>query len=563
MARISIPYIRFSTLEQQQGGSLERQRRIIRDFSERNGWTISDEFFDRGKSAFTNAHRDQSAELGRLEREARDGLHFGKTIVVEKLDRLSRLEPMATIDLIRHFLRCGVDVAAAETGFIYKAGQELPTEQIYPLVAEADAAFRFSKTLQSRISLGFQISREKARANGTVLTRRLPLWLTVDDDNRAILIPERANIMQQIFEMADEGMGTRAIVRQLEAQGVKTFGTSKVWQRSYVIKILQNRAVVGEFQPTVLAEGKRVAEGEPWQGHFPAVVTEAIFARVNAASSTRARAKGGRSDRKFSNLFSGLAICRCCGGSIRYALNRKAGTRKFDSRRGTSYCANRDQGNLHCRNARDSGGKACNNSRHWSYLRFEDAVLDKLLHLAMDDQSFGNRGEAARVANLIAQRERELDVLTNRSAAFWTQWADTQSDILKELALNAERDAQGARDNLSGLRQQLSAASGRATSKQHLSRVADIRGRLHCNNDDERVRLRRKVTVAVNSLIDSITFDSEKAFIRLTGEVGCLIVDRNGNVSGLDTFKAYRDAGLHSDYSRRYARAKKAGMLPF
>ena len=59
------------------------------------------------------------------------------------------------------------------------------------------------------------------------------------------------------------------------------------WNLRYVEAILTNRAVIGEYQPCRVIDGKRVPEGEPINDYFPRVIEDELFYQVQAAQETQ------------------------------------------------------------------------------------------------------------------------------------------------------------------------------------------------------------------------------------------------------------------------------------
>jgi hypothetical protein len=121
------------------------------------------------------------------------------------------------------------------------------------------------------------------------------------------LIPERVDIVKRIFRLSTDGVGTYSIVKTLNRDGIPPFGRSNGWNESYIEKIVKNRAVLGEYQPHAVIDGKRRPVGDPVQGYYPAVVSEDEFYAAQAAR----RARACHSACKFIGRRSGVNI-RCC-----------------------------------------------------------------------------------------------------------------------------------------------------------------------------------------------------------------------------------------------------------
>jgi Recombinase/Recombinase zinc beta ribbon domain len=153
----------------------------------------------------------------------------------------------------------------------------------------------------------------------------LPAWLTYDPKAQSIAaIPERAQAIQAIFKMADEGLGQHAIAQRLNTERVPTFGglgkqrKADAWHRTYIQKLLTNSAVVGTFTPhqrrrDVQGNRRRVPL-DPVEKYFPDVIERDLFERV--ASRARATAPRGRNAAvEPKSIFAGLLRCAQCGGT--------------------------------------------------------------------------------------------------------------------------------------------------------------------------------------------------------------------------------------------------------
>ena len=180
----AIIYIRFSTLEQRGGNSIQRQRQDCSDLCQRKGWTVEAELIDEGKSAFTGKNREENACLGRFEADAKEGLHRGKVLVVERLDRLSRAEPEKGYDLLRSLTSAGVSVATVDGDEFYEAGKTINFAQIILLFMKYHVADEESAKKADRVKKGKAAFVERARREGTTITKTTPPWIVATKTSR-------------------------------------------------------------------------------------------------------------------------------------------------------------------------------------------------------------------------------------------------------------------------------------------------------------------------------------------------------------------------------------------
>lgn len=110
MTQIAIVYGRFSTSEQSKGLSLERQTKRGTEYALERKWFVEKVLMDEGRSAFHGANRLEGSALHEFELEAKNGLHRGKMLVVENIDRLSRQGAKAAAQLIWGLNENGVSV---------------------------------------------------------------------------------------------------------------------------------------------------------------------------------------------------------------------------------------------------------------------------------------------------------------------------------------------------------------------------------------------------------------------------------------------------------------------
>jgi hypothetical protein len=150
-------------------------------------------------------------------------------------------------------------------------------------------------------------------------------------------------VVNYIFELAASGLGNYSIVKRLNTEAVKNFGRADYWSTSSIQVLLNNRAVLGEFQPHTKIDKKRVPDGEPIKDYFPAVVSTLLFYRVKELRKERVLKKpAGAKGATYSNLFSGFCKCAYCGGAMNYF--NKGGQRPTSPRWKYLICVNGKNG---------------------------------------------------------------------------------------------------------------------------------------------------------------------------------------------------------------------------
>lgn len=431
-------YKRFSTPAQAEGDSLRRQTKMAQEWSDRTGVPLDTDFnlTDAGVSAYTGANRDVG-NLGAFLRAVEDGtVPKGSWLLVESLDRLSR-EPVAdALHAVQEIIRAGVTVVDLSDnggqGRDYNLTTLRSTDGLMQLMA---MLLTFARGNQESTLKGTRVAEkyaEKRRvfASGEKLTkpytRRLPAWLRWNDDTASYeLIEERVATLRWIFEMTDEGEGQHSIAAQLNAEGVDTWGAgkwkAKYWHRTYIRKLLTNKAAIGIFVPHRMVEvaGKRKKQRKALDAitnRFPAAIDRALFERVNSRLSTT-EARGRNANNQARSVFAGIIKCQHCGGTVTRvakgtyvylvcaAANAKAGTCKYESVPYAEAEGAFAENIVHTVEQAPRGKDTADIEREIAHAQWEhDAAsvnVDDLLNLAITDKS-----KAARDALREAEKEQ-------------------------------------------------------------------------------------------------------------------------------------------------------------
>ena len=299
----AVPYLRFSSIEQASGSSLERQEALV------SGWLAlhpeytryEQKFEDLGLSAFSGHHITQG-DMGRLLDAIEQGfIPAGSVVLVEALDRFSRLKPMAALRNLEEIVSKGIEVITLEDGQRYDASA-LGDQRLLYLVMKAQAAHEYSARLSTRV-LGSYASRTAAAKAGGQIKRRNPFWLT----SEGRLIPEKALVLQQAYLSFSSGTPLRLLVTQFPEH----FGN-----RQSLKHALKNPAAIGHWQREhiVTEEGKRRrVKGELIRDVFEAAIPEELYFQVQkllADQSDPAHTVA----RKFP--LAGLLVCGSCGANM-------------------------------------------------------------------------------------------------------------------------------------------------------------------------------------------------------------------------------------------------------
>jgi DNA invertase Pin-like site-specific DNA recombinase len=327
-------YLRFSTPDQMKGDSFGRQSRMAADYAARRGLDLDENltYDDLGVSAF----RGKNAEVGAL-RAFRDAIEDdiveqGDYLLVESLDRISRQTARKASRLLEEIVEAGVTLVTLTDGKEWTPGALDSFDWIMANVL-LFRGHEESALKSHRNSEAWRSKRERALATGTRMTTWGPSWLRPEGDGWAV-IPDRATIVRRIFAEHLRGDGVELIATRLNAEGVEPFTArgrpgvnttsskrrASMWHRSFIKRILDNPAVIGDYPIYEKRNGKRVEVGRS-QGYFPAVIDRDTWEAVQALHFSRSPRRGAHAKHPLQNMFGGLLRCGRCGGSV-YRMNQ-------------------------------------------------------------------------------------------------------------------------------------------------------------------------------------------------------------------------------------------------
>lgn len=479
-------YIRMSTDAQLRGDSLRRQIEKTRQFAKEQGLVLDEAFElkDIGLSAYDGSNVEKG-ELGKFLTAVRLGqVEKGSYLIVESLDRLSRQRVNQSLRMFLDILDAGIVVATLIDRRIYTAESTEPFELMMSvaLMARAnDESLHKSERVRSAWS--------NKRKNGTnkIITARCKAWLKPRSDRSGFdPIPARADIIRRIFvEAADDGMGVHVIAHRLNTEGVGSFTGRSGWHKSYVLKILTDRAVLGEFQPHVVIKGRRQPEGEPFEGYYPAVIDQALFYRAHAALGRRKLAGGGKKGVRVSNLFSKLARCGICGSNMTYV--NKGG-------RGASA--------LICSSARR--GMGCYKVG-WPYSEFERSFLTfvRELDLSSVTENAATKSELETLRVKMAETEGRLGLASQlRDRLLELVLGDEPTDFLKTKLREQDQTVADLQVALAELKKRCDHARTEVdTFTQSAANISGLIDRLQSQGNDDVYRARSIIATRLQDLI--------------------------------------------------------------
>ena len=368
-----------------------------------------------------------------------------------------------------------------------------------------------------------------------------PAWLRLTDCRRSFYVREdRAEVLREIYEWRADGQSYNAICRKLNMRGTETFRGGAGWQSSAVKALIGNRAMIGEYQHKSRATGEII--GEPVPDYFPRIMSNELFQRATDLRLTHAMAGRGK-EVMHRNLLADLARCGWCGWKMRF--NRK-------TRRGAA-----DETYFQCSNYDRRQG--CTHRKMYRGEPIAAAILDRVLHLAMDDQLFQNDDKVRAANTKLADLREQLGVIGKRLDRIIDEIEieDTPSDRLRARRRALEADEAKMKAEIAAEERALQMARGAVEPAEHIRRVGEIRGDI-ADHGDAGLKARALVKMSLNDLIERLEFTRGGAImIRLTAGLQTLYIRPDGNGWTFDAIDAGSEVKPANDDQRQVVDAYK------
>jgi DNA invertase Pin-like site-specific DNA recombinase len=308
-------YVRFSTADQLKGDSQRRQVEAAEKWCKKNGVELVTTYTDLGVSAFKGKNAATGALSVFLALVKKKKIPKGSFLVVESLDRVSRDTILNAFELFIGIIKSGVKVVTLADNHIYDL-EKISGGNFTDLIVSLTVLSRAHEESAMKKIRGAAVwEKKRHNLDKEKLTAKCVAWLKLAEDKKRFeIIPERAKIVQRIFDMAINGNGSFTICKTFNRERVPTFGYADTWNFSYIQNILKNRATIGEFVPGFLRDEERVL-CDPVPNYYPAVVTRECFATVQQNHRVRPNHNGRSAS---ENVFSKLVFDHATGERMYY-----------------------------------------------------------------------------------------------------------------------------------------------------------------------------------------------------------------------------------------------------
>ncbi|MFK7969697.1 MAG: recombinase family protein [Bacteroidia bacterium] len=487
MAIKAYSYIRFSTPEQAQGDSLRRQTAEAEVWAKKRNIVLDNSLKDLGVSAYRGANRTTGALRSFLKMVEEGKVDRGSYLIVESLDRISRETVMEASARLFDLIRAGIIVVTLSDGQEYS--EERLSADWTPLVVSLVVMARAheeSRIKSMRIGKAWQHKREAARNYNTPMTSICPEWLEIKN-NSFIIRKERAAIVHRIFQDTIKGFGRREIVRRLNEEGVPTSRRGNGWQTSSIARIIQNKAVLGEYQPHSGSHRNhnRKPVGEPIQNYFPRIIDDETYWRAQSAVASRRQSASGRKGRDGAHILQGLGKCGSCSGSMHIVNKGKP-----------------PKGNIYLACSSNLRKAGCSNNQRIRVDSLEKKLLKALLHVNASALDSLEGIQSSEVKEIEALRAKLTDAKFRRTHLI--KLVETGDEEAAERFSNVSKEVHFFAKELHEKEHELRLKKVAPNIIEHISSVGALTDQLD-NADANAIReLRIKLSSILRALVECI-----------------------------------------------------------
>lgn len=482
-------YIRFSQISQAKGGSLERQETTAEEYAEREGLTLDTklDLRDMGVSAFKGKNSRRGALSEFMEAVESGKVSPGSFLLIENMDRLTRLPVMQALAVFQRILAGGIVLVTLKNGMKYSE-ESLAQDwtQLMPVLFDMSRGWGESDRKSELLTKAWRKKKEAAASpDRKPMGDVAPRWLEYVQDEETgescyKPIAERVEVVNRIFQLALDGYGHGAIASILNKDGVAPFkrpgadmkdGKRSTWGLTSIGTLLANRAVLGEYQPWSIAGSleKRTKAGPAVPNYFPQIVDLSLFNRVQDAVASRKIHRSTKQTKSF-NIWAGVAVCASCGANM--TVNTK-GRSRLNPEVPLSYliCSNREKGMCEGTGVRLDGSEQVflhilAITGNLSLVAEDVAKQESQLQEARGRRMAEQEALSTYIADYEATRSRSILTLMTRQEQ---QLSDTDEEIAKleaSLAANTVIDRQSFFDRVD-----LASRAGRNQANALLKRL--------------------------------------------------------------------------------------------
>lgn len=204
-------YVRMSSQQQLKGDSLRRQLERSRKYALDNGLELDESLRDIGVSAFTGKNIYEGALGTFLQLVQKGQIERGSYLLVESLDRLSRLQVRHALGPFIALINAGVIIVTLMDNQVYsETTVDENWTQLMLSLAIMSRAHEESQTKSDRLKESHAKTKRKALAGQGRFTSNMFGWIEqikIGQDKFEHRLNQHAATVLKIYKMADAGLG--------------------------------------------------------------------------------------------------------------------------------------------------------------------------------------------------------------------------------------------------------------------------------------------------------------------------------------------------------------------
>lgn len=278
----AVIYARYSSHNQREE-SIEGQLRKCREFADKNGYIVIEEYCDRAITGKT----DERYEFQRMMKDSEKG-HF-QVLIMYTMDRFARNRYDSAVYKAR-LRKNGVKIYYTEQSI-----SDEPEGIILESVLEGMAEY-YSENLSRGVKRGLRENALKCKA-----TTVPPIGYVLDKDKKFVIDPVTAPIIKEAFDLYYNGKSMRQIVEIFNEKGYRT-NKGKPFRIGSLDRILVNEKYIGVYRYTDIVI----------EGGVPQIVDKEVFEKVQKMLSKNRR-QSGKMKNPEAYLLTGKLYCGECG----------------------------------------------------------------------------------------------------------------------------------------------------------------------------------------------------------------------------------------------------------
>lgn len=428
MAHLAIPYRRFSSDSQTGNTSLTRQQDLVSKWLSHNPQYVTIPQFEYVDEALSGFHGDNITvgQLGKFLNEVEKGTfrkYESPVLLIENFDRFGRLKPRKALGYITDILDAGISICLLDRDEIIKPEKADDDFFLMQLVMTASRAHGESKRKSDNVSKAWKIKADKIQ-EGETLTRNVPWWINPED--RSLVIPERAKLVERIFRMRFEGMSCYAIGKALNAENIPVYSHRKpkqdkeykkrrvasCWHSANVSALLSNKAVIGVLAAQQVNKHNQHRQDSlrgDTEGYYPEIVSPTLFYSIQSLKDEQRGRKRVLTNINSIQIFKKMIRCTC-GNYV-----------------DVTGCRERYAGVFKCATVR-AGSAQCNQPSI-NRQKVEDALLMRLI------PSLHRLDTNHELTSQIMTLESEIGELTTRITKGWTDYENPEHPFYQSVEL--------------------------------------------------------------------------------------------------------------------------------